>query len=36
MDIKGTGKGRGAERIIYKLGENGEINIIEILTDHKY
>lgn len=36
IDIKGTGKGRGAGRIIYEYGENGEINIIEILTDHKY
>ncbi len=36
IDIKGTGKGRGAGRIIYEYGENGEINIIEILTDHNY
>jgi hypothetical protein len=36
IDIKGTGKGRGAGRIIYEFGEDGEINIIEILTDHKY
>lgn len=36
IDIKGTGKGRGAGRIIYEYGENGEINVIEILTDHKY
>ncbi len=36
IDIKGTGKGRGAGRIIYEYGEGGEINIIEIFTDHKY
>ena len=36
IDIKGTGKGRGAGRIIYEIDENGEINIIEIITDHKY
>ena len=36
IDIKGTGKGRGAGRIIYKIGKDGEINIIEIITDHRY
>lgn len=36
VDIKATGRGRGAGRIIYEFGENGDINIIEILTDHKY
>jgi len=36
IDIKGTGKGRGGGRMIYKYGENGEINIIEILLNHKY
>ena len=36
IDIKGTGKGRGAGRIVYKYGENGEIDIIEILMDHDY
>ena len=36
IDIKGTGKGRGAGRIIYEYGDADEINIIEILTDHKY
>ena len=36
IDIKGTGKGRGAGRIIYEYGENGEINLIEILTNHNY
>ena len=36
IDIKGTGKGRGAGRIIYEYGKNEEINILEILTDHRY
>ena len=36
IDIKGIGKGRGAGRIIYEYGDADEINIIEILTDHKY
>lgn len=36
IDIKGTGKGRGAGRIIYEYGDADDINIIEILTDHKY
>ncbi len=36
IDIKGTGRGRGAGRIIYELGKNGEVNIIDILTDHRY
>lgn len=35
MDIKGTGKGRGAGRIIFEKGSSG-IKIIEILTDHRY
>lgn len=34
--IKGTGKGRGAGRIIYKVGKDGEVNIIKIITDHRY
>ena len=36
IDIRGTGRGRGAGRIIYEFGENNIINIIEIITDHKY
>ena len=36
IDIKGMGKGRGAGRIIYEYGPNGEINILEMLTDHRY
>lgn len=36
VDIKGIGKGRGAGRIIYEFGEDGKINIVEILTDHRY
>lgn len=36
IDIRGTGRGRGAGRIIYEFGENDIINIIEIITDHKY
>ena len=36
IDIKGTGQGRGGGRIIYAVGPNGEINIIEILTKHDY
>ncbi len=35
IDIKGTGKGRSAGRIIYKIKDD-VIIIIEILTDHKY
>jgi mRNA-degrading endonuclease RelE of RelBE toxin-antitoxin system len=36
IDIKGTGKGRGAGRIVYTVDSDGKINIIEILTDHRY
>lgn len=36
IDIKEIGKGRGAGRIIYEFGKDGEINIIEILIDHNY
>ncbi|MEQ7053036.1 polymorphic toxin-type HINT domain-containing protein, partial [Paenibacillaceae sp. P-4] len=36
VDIKGTGKGRGAGRIIYTKDSSGNINVIEVLTDHKY
>ena len=35
-DIKGTGSGRGAGRVVYEYGENGEINIIEIIINHNY
>lgn len=33
VDIKGTGRGRGAGRVIY---DDGTIKVIEVLTDHKY
>lgn len=36
IDIKGTGKGRGAGRVIYEKLSDGTLKIIEILTDHKY
>ncbi|WP_010503351.1 polymorphic toxin-type HINT domain-containing protein [Paenibacillus elgii] len=36
VDIKGTGRGRGAGRIIYTKDSDGTINVIEVLTDHKY
>lgn len=36
VDIAGTGRGRGAGRIIYEHGKNGEINIIEMILDHRY
>ncbi|MCC0567295.1 polymorphic toxin-type HINT domain-containing protein [Brevibacillus borstelensis] len=36
VDIKGTGKGRGAGRIIYTKDSDGNISVIEVLTDHKY
>ena len=36
VDIKGTGRGRGAGRIIFEKSKDGNINIIEIFTDHKY
>ena len=36
VDIKGTGRGRGAGRIIFKKNNDGSIDIIEILIDHKY
>ena len=36
LDIKGTGKGRGAGRVVYEYVENGVIKIIEIITNHKY
>jgi len=36
VDIKGTGKGRGAGRVIYEKGKDGVIRIIEIIIDHKY
>lgn len=36
VDIKGTGKGRGAGRIIYTKDSDGTINVIQVLTDHNY
>ncbi|MDF2548763.1 MAG: hypothetical protein K0R93_3661 [Anaerosolibacter sp.] len=36
VDIKGTGKGRGAGRVIFEKLRDGGIKIIEIITDHKY
>ena len=35
VDIKGTGRGRGAGRLIYEIRDN-EIHIIEIILNHKY
>lgn len=36
VDIKGTGQNRGGERIIYEIGKDGIIKIIEIITGHTY
>lgn len=36
VDIKGTGRGRGAGRVIYEKLSDGTIKVIEVLTDHKY
>lgn len=36
IDIKGTGSGRGAGRLIYEIFPNSDININEIITNHDY
>lgn len=36
LDIKGTGKGRGAGRLIYQIIDDWKIIIIQILTNHNY
>lgn len=36
VDIKGTGRGRGAGRVIYEKLSDGTIKVIEVLTEHKY
>lgn len=36
IDIKGTGAGRGAGRLIYEIDSNGNINIKELILNHRY